>query len=163
MNEKESIEMTALLVGGTKNKGHSPTSMKVERETKRKASEPWTDVSCPEEEKSASAASEEEMTPNMQWIRGTMKEIKDRTDDISQIEHSMTAMSFEMEGLKTTVVKMSDAFSTIMDESQSRERFADLITKLDTDIRARDQKTNERITRKDKNMDAKIEEKSAPK
>ena len=88
-----------------------------------------------------------------------MKEIKNRTGDTAQFEHSMTAMSFEMEGLKTTVGRMSDAFSTITDESQSRERFADLITKLDTDIRARDQKTDERITRIEKNMDAIIEEK----
>ena len=36
MNEKETIEMTALLIGGTKNKEHSPTSKEGERETKGK-------------------------------------------------------------------------------------------------------------------------------
>ena len=34
MNEKDTIEMTVLLIGGTKNKEHSPTSKKEERETK---------------------------------------------------------------------------------------------------------------------------------
>ena len=79
MNGKETIEMTALLIGGTKNKGLSPASKKEERNTKRKASEPYIDVSCLEEDRSTSAASEEEMGKMMQWMRITMKEIKDRT------------------------------------------------------------------------------------
>ena len=58
MNEKETIEMTALLIGGTKNKELSSASKKEERETKRKASKPCVDVSCLEEDKSTSAASE---------------------------------------------------------------------------------------------------------
>ena len=58
MNEKETIEMTALLIGGTKNKERSSASKKEERETKRKASKPCIDVSFPEEDKSTSAASE---------------------------------------------------------------------------------------------------------
>ena len=41
--------MTALLLGGTKNKSLSPTSMNVGRETKRKDSEPYIDVSGLEE------------------------------------------------------------------------------------------------------------------
>ena len=69
MNEGETIEMTALLLGGTKNKSLSPTSMSVERETQRKASEPYIDVSDLEEEKFESAASEEETVTTKQWMK----------------------------------------------------------------------------------------------
>ena len=42
----ETIEMTALLLGGTKNtKVSTQRQLNVERETKRKASEPYIDVS----------------------------------------------------------------------------------------------------------------------
>ena len=52
------IEMTALLLGGTKHKSLSP--MQAERDKKRKESEPYIDVSGSEEEKLESAASEDE-------------------------------------------------------------------------------------------------------
>ena len=81
MNKGETIEMTALLLGGTKNKGLCPTSMNVERETKRKASEPYNEVSGPEEEKFESTASEEEAVTTKQWMKSMMREIQDRTDD----------------------------------------------------------------------------------
>ena len=58
MKERQ-IEMTAFLLSGTKNKSLSPTPMSVEWDTKRKASEPYIDVSGLEEEKFESAASEE--------------------------------------------------------------------------------------------------------
>ena len=79
MNEGETIEMTALQLGGTKNKSLSPTSMSVERETKRKASEPYIDVCGLEEEKFESAASEEETVTTKQWMKSMMREIKKRT------------------------------------------------------------------------------------
>ena len=79
--------MTAVLLGGTKNNG---------RETKRKASEPYVDVSGLEDEKFESAASEEETVTTKHWMKSMMKEIKDRTDDISEFEKTMTGMKFEM-------------------------------------------------------------------
>ena len=117
MNEKDTIEMTALLIGGTKNRELSPASKKEEREAKRKASEPQFDVSCLEEDSSVPAASEEEMGPMMQWMKRTMKEIKDRKDDISEFEKTMTRMKFEMIGFKTIMSNMFDVFIKIVDES----------------------------------------------
>ena len=70
----------------------------------------------------------------------------------------MRATKFEMVAVKSTVGKMSESFSTIIEEGQSRERqFADPIIKLHVDIRTRDQRTEEKITRIEKNMDFKIE------
>ena len=124
-----------LLLGGTKNKSLSPTSLNVERETKRKASEPYIDVSGLEEEKFESAASEEETMIKNQWMKSMMKEIKDCTDDISEFEKTMTGMKFEMTKVKVSMNKMSDAFSKILDESQRRDqRLEELWIRINEDI-----------------------------
>ena len=120
MNEGERIEMTALLLCGTKNKSLSTTSMSVERETQRKASEPYIDVSGLEDEKFDSAASEEETVTTKQWMKSTMREIKDCTDDISEFEKTMTGMKFEMAEVKINMNKMTDALSKIVDESRKK-------------------------------------------
>ena len=134
--------MTGLLLGGTKNKSLIPTPMNVERKTKRKASEPYNDVSGLEDEKFESAASEEETVTTKQWMKSMMKEIKDRTDDISEFEKTMTGMKFEMKEVKVNMNKMSDAFSKIVGESQKTDqKFEELFIRIHEDIRARDQKT----------------------
>ena len=96
--------------------------MNVERETKRKASEPYIDVSGLEEEKFESAASEEETVKKKQWMKSMMKEIKDCTDDITEFEKTMAGIKFEMTEVKVSMNKMSDAFSKIVDESQRRDQ-----------------------------------------
>ena len=73
MNEGETIEMTALLLGGTKNKSLSPTPMNAEREKKRKESEPYNDGSGLEDEKFESAASEKETVTTTKWMKSMMK------------------------------------------------------------------------------------------
>ena len=160
INGGETIEMTALLLGGTKNKSLSPTSMNVGRETKRKDSEPYIDVSGLEEKKFESAASEEETVIKKQWMKSMMKEMKDCTDDISEFEKTMTGMIFEMTEVKVSMNKMSDAFSNIVDESQRRDqRFEELWIRINEDIRTREQRTEARIAGIEKHIDAKIEEK----
>ena len=72
----ETIGVTALLLGGTKNKSLSPTPMNVERETKRKASEPYIDVSGLEDEKFESAASEDYTGTMKPWMKSMMKKKK---------------------------------------------------------------------------------------
>ena len=77
-----------------------------------------------------------------------MKEIKDRTDDISEFENTMTVVKFEMEEVKVNVNKMSDALTKIVDESQRRDqKFEELFIRINEDIRT------------EKYIDAKIEEK----
>ena len=99
--EGETIEITALLLGGTKNKSLSPTPMRTEREKKRKESEPYIDVSGLEEEKLESATSEEETVTTKKWMTSMMKEMKERTDDMSEFERSMTGVKFEMNEVKS--------------------------------------------------------------
>ena len=105
-----------------KNKSLSSTPMEAERDKKRKESEPYIDVSGLEEEKLESAASDEETTTTNKWMKSMMKDIKDRTDDISEFEKKLTEMKFEMEGVKVNMNKMSEAFTKIVDGSQSRDK-----------------------------------------
>ena len=85
-----------------------------------------------------------------------MKYIKDRTDDISEFEKTMTDMKFEMEGVKVNMNKMSQAFTKIVNESQRRKK---KIERINKDIRTRDKKTEARIEGIEKHIDAKIDEK----
>ena len=55
----ETIEMTALILGGMKHKSLSPTPMDADRDKKRKESEPYIDVSGLEDEKPEPASEEE--------------------------------------------------------------------------------------------------------
>ena len=128
----ETIEMTALLVGGTKHKSLSPTPMEAEREKKRKESEPYIDVSGLEDEKLESAASEDETATTKQWMKSMVKELKDRTDDISEFEKTMTWIKFEMAEVKTTMDKMADTFSKIVDESQKKTKNSSMNVKKET-------------------------------
>ena len=81
----ETIELTALLLGGTKHKSPSPTPMDTERDKKRKESEPDIDVSGLEGAK-PKAEPDEEVVATKKWMSEAMKELKERTDDISEFE-----------------------------------------------------------------------------
>ena len=63
--------------------------MSTERK-KRKESEPYIDVSALEEEKPETALSEEETVATKKWMTNMMKELKERMDDLSEFERSMT-------------------------------------------------------------------------
>ena len=80
----ETIEMTALLLGGTKHKSLSPAPMDAERDKKRKESEPYIDVTGLEEEKLESAASEEETATTKKWMNSVMKDLKKNVQMTSQ-------------------------------------------------------------------------------
>ena len=156
----ETIEMTALLLGGTKHKSLSPTPVDAERDKKRFEYEPYIDLTGLEDEKPESAASEEETSTTKKWMKSMMKDIRDRTDDISEFEKTMTEMKFEMEEVRINMKKMSEAFTKIVDESQSRvKKFEELFLRINDDIRARDKRTEARFDGVQKHIDAKIDEK----
>ena len=98
-----------------------------------------------EEEKLESAASEDENRYNEKRMKSMMKDLKNRTDDISEFE-KMTEMKFEMEGVKVNMNKMSDALTKILDESQRRhQKIEELFIMINEDIRTRDKRTEARV------------------
>ena len=52
--------------------------------------------------------------------KNMMREIKDRTDNISEFEKTMTGMKFEMTEVKINMNNMTDALSKIVDESRKK-------------------------------------------
>ena len=88
------------------------------------------------------------------------EEMKERTDDISEFERSMTGVQLEMNEVKVNMNKVADALSKMTDESQTRyQKFEEFIKRINEDMRARDLKTETRIEGLEKRTDNKIEEK----
>ena len=83
----EVIEMTGRLWGGTKHKSLSSTPMDTERHKKEKNTEPYIDTSGLENAKSQTESDEETVTTKT-WMTEAMKQLKERTDDVSEVEQS---------------------------------------------------------------------------
>ena len=140
----ETVEMTAQLLGGMKHKSPCPTPV-VDREKKRKESEPYIDVSGLENEKSQ-AVLEEEAVPTKKWMSDTMKELKERTDDMSELERTMTNVQLDMKDVKEHMSKVNEALSKISEDNNTRDRrFEELIQSINNGLKDRDMKTDKKI------------------
>ena len=155
----ETIEMSALSLGGMKNKSLSPAPMRTDREKKRKESEPYIDVRGLEEEKPEPTV-EGEAVKDKVWIKNMMKELKERTDDVSDSERSMTTVQLEMKEVKVNMNKVAEAISKMSDDNHTRDRkFEELIKRINEGLYERDLKTDKKIEGLEKQIDTKIEEK----
>ena len=74
-----------------------------------------------------------------------MKELKERTDDVTDFEQSMTTVQLEMKDVKVNVNKVAEALSKISDDNHTRDRkFEELITKINEGLCERDLKIDKR-------------------
>ena len=81
---------------------------------------------------------------------------------MSELEQSITKVQFDMNDVKENLNKVAEALTKISDDINARDRrFDDFIRKLNIGLHERDKKTDEKIERMEKQMDAKIEEKFA--
>ena len=90
---------------------------------KRKESEPYVDVDGLEDERSEvmSEEEEEEEAAAKKWMRSMMQELKQRRDDVSDFEQSMTAVQLEMKEVKLNMNKVAEAlFQDIRRQSHER-------------------------------------------
>ena len=91
-----------------------------------------------------------------------MKELKERTDDMSEFERSMTKVKWDMNDVKENLTKVAEALTKISDDNDARDRkFDDFIKNLNTGLNERDKRTDEKIERMESQIDAKIKEKLA--
>ena len=74
LSGRETIDMTAKLMGGMKHKSLSPTPIDTERDKKRKESEPFIDTSGLENEKSQTESDEDTATTK-KWMKDAMKQL----------------------------------------------------------------------------------------
>ena len=68
--------------------------MDTERDKKRKESEPCIEVGDSLEEENAQTHLDIDPSDNARWIEDTMQRLKDRTDDVSELETNMSGVKW---------------------------------------------------------------------
>ena len=77
---------------------------------KRKESEPYIDISGLEKEKSQTESDEDTATTK-RWLTEAMKQLKERTDDVSEVEQSLTKVKMDMANMNENLNKVADAIT----------------------------------------------------
>ena len=145
VSEGETIEMTTRLLGGMKHKSLSPKPMDTEREKKRKESEPCIDVSSLEDENPVTNP-DDESTEAKKWMRETMKDLRQRTDDVSELERSVSTMQWDMTEVKNTLKTVTSSLGKMTEVQATRDKkLDDLLASLSTSFIEKEKKTEEKI------------------
>ena len=120
----ETIGMTAKLLGGMKKKSFSPKPMDTKRE-KRKDSEPCIDVGDSIEEDNAETHPDIDPPDNTQWMEDTMKKLKERTDDVSELERNMSRVQWNMTEVERKLDKVTNSLTLINRGNEARDKNLD--------------------------------------
>ena len=145
LSEGRTIEMTARLLGGMKHKSLSPRPMDKEREKKRKESEPCIDVSGLEDENPFTNP-DDESTEARKWMRETMKDLRQRTDNVSELERSVSTMQWDMTEVKNTLKTVTSSLDKMTELQATRDKkLDDLFASLSTSFAEKEKKTEDKI------------------
>ena len=80
-------------------------------------------------------------------MRETMKELRQRTDEVSDLERSMSTMQWDMREVRDTLNKVTSSVVTITEGNETRDKKLDvLIASLSTGLAEREKKTDQRIS-----------------
>ena len=91
-----------------------------------------------------------------------IRDLKERSDDMSDLERSMTKVKWDMDEVKENLTKVADSLTTISEDNDAMDRkLDDFIKNLYTGLNERDKKTDEKIDRMERHIDAKMDEKLA--
>ena len=143
LSDGRTIELTAKLLGRMKHKSLSPKPMETERDRKRKESEPCIDVSSLDEG-TVMDNQEDEPIETRKWMREAMKDLRQRTDDVSDLERSVNNMQWNMTEVKNTLKSFTKAQMT-------RDRkLDDMLASLTTKFIEQEKKTEEDISSMEK-------------
>ena len=118
----ETIEMTAKLVGGMKKKSLSPRPVDTERDKKRKEWEPCIGVGDCLEEENAQTHLDIDPSDNARWMEDTLKKLKDRTDDVSELETSMSGVQWEMTEVEKKLETVSNSLLQLSEGNVARDK-----------------------------------------
>ena len=145
LSEGRTIEITAKLLGGMKNKSLSPKPMDTEREKKRKESEPCIDVIGLEDENPVTNP-DDEFSEARRWMRETMKDLRQRTDDVSELERSVSTMQWDMTEVKNTLKTVTSSLDKMTEVQATRDKkLDDLLASLSTSFVEKEKKTEEKL------------------
>ena len=72
-------------------------------------------------------------------------DLKERTDDMSEFERTMTNLKLDMKDVKEHMNKVTEALSKISDDNNTRDRrFEELIQSINNGLQDRDMKTDKK-------------------
>ena len=155
----ETIEMTAKLLGGTKHKSLSPRPVEWTLKETKKKNLNHTSTQEVLKVKNPQTDPDEEIATTKKWMSEAIRDRKERSDDMSDLERSMTIVKWDMNDVKENLTKVAAALTKISDDNDARERkFDDFIKNLNTGLNERDKRTDEKIERMERQIDAKIQE-----
>ena len=149
LSDGRTIELTAKLKGGMKHKSLSPKPMDTERDKKRKESEPCIDVSSLDDG-TLMDNQEDEPIETRKWMREAMKDLRQRTDDVSELERSVNSMLWNMTEVKNTLKSFTESQVT-------RDRkLDDMLENLTVKFLEKEQKTEDDLSNMEKRLGTKI-------
>ena len=75
-----------------------------------------------------------------------MKQLKGRTDDVSEVEQSLTKVKLDMESMNDNLSKVAEASTKMTDDNNTRDRkFEELIKGFSTGLQEQDKKVDKRM------------------
>ena len=156
----ETIEMTAKLLGGMKKKSLSPKPMDTERDKKSKESEPCIEVGDSLEEENAQTHLDIDPSDNARWMEDALKRLKDRTDDVSELETNMSGVQWKMTEVEKKLETVSNSLMQKSEGNVARDKKLDALLACFTEgMEKREQKTEEKIDNMEKSLREKMNEK----
>ena len=115
----ETIEMTTRLLGGMKQESQSKTDGHRKR-TKRKECEPCVDVGGLED-KNLHVNPDEELADTKKWMTDTIGDLRQRTDEVSDLEGSVFRMQWDMEEVKGAFTRVNESPVKMTEGNEARE------------------------------------------
>ena len=156
----ENIEMTAKLLGGMKKKSLSPRPMDTERDKKRKESEPCIEVGHSLEEENAQTHLDIDASDNARWIEDAMKRLKDRTDDVSELETNMSGVQWQMTEVEKRLETVSDSLIKLSEGKAEQDQKLDaLLCCFKEGMEVREKKIEAKMENMEKSLSERMNDK----
>ena len=89
---------------------------------------------------------EDEPTEARKWMRETMKDLRQRTDDVSELEGSVHTMQWDMTEVKDTLKSFTSTLDRMTEAQTTRDKkLDDLLASLTTRFSEKEKKTEEYV------------------
>ena len=103
---------------------------------------------------------DEESTDTKKWMKETMRDLKQRSDEVSDLERSISSMQCDMGEVKENLNKVTSSLVKMTEGNEVRDRkLDDLIKSLSAGLAERERKAEERFDNMERCFGAKMDEK----
>ena len=101
--------------------------MDTERDKKRKESEPCIEVRDSLEEENAQTHLDIDPSDSAIWIEDAMKRLKDRTDDVSELENNMSGVQWKMTEVEKKLETVSNSLIKLTEGRTEQDEKLDAV------------------------------------